>query len=70
MTENDVRVTLSHELDLEVDQMHYWTDSRIDLGYLKDETRLYNTYVANSHENQRQNHHTLLEVYTIFRKSL
>ena len=38
---------LSHELDLEVDQTHYWTDSRIVLGYLQNETRRYNTYVAN-----------------------
>ena len=38
---SSVHAMLSHELDLEVDQTHYWTDSKIVLGYLKNETRRY-----------------------------
>ena len=64
---SSVHAMLSHEIDFEVDQTHCWTDSQIVLGYLKNETRRYNTYVANSHKNQRQNHHTLLEVCTIIK---
>ena len=34
-------------LDLKIDSCHFWTDSTIVLGYIKNETRRFKTFVAN-----------------------
>jgi hypothetical protein len=40
-------VMLRKELDIEIDQTYFWTDSTIVLGWISNETRRYKTYVAN-----------------------
>jgi hypothetical protein len=35
------------ELDLKVDEQFFWTDSMIVLGYIRNETRRFETFVAN-----------------------
>ncbi|XP_041471855.1 uncharacterized protein LOC121421260 [Lytechinus variegatus] len=38
---------LQAELDLKIDREVFWTDSRVVLGYIKNETRRYHVFVAN-----------------------
>ena len=38
---------VSQELDLKVDGRYFWTDSMIVLGYIRNETRRFKTFVAN-----------------------
>jgi hypothetical protein len=38
---------VSQELDLNVDARYFWTDSMIVLGYIRNETRRFKTFVAN-----------------------
>ncbi|XP_028408200.1 uncharacterized protein LOC114530778 [Dendronephthya gigantea] len=42
-----VSVQLRHELDLEIDQEIFWTDSKVVLGYIANETRRFHIFVAN-----------------------
>ena len=38
---------LREELDLKVDQEFFWTDSRVILGYIKNDYRRFHVFVAN-----------------------
>lgn len=54
---------LQGELDLNVDEEHYWTDSTIVLGYISNDSKRFQVYVANrvreirEHSNPSQWHH-------------
>ncbi|XP_067945302.1 uncharacterized protein [Watersipora subatra] len=39
--------TLKHELDLKIDEEHYWSDSQIVLSYIANDSKRFQTYVAN-----------------------
>nr|XP_043899053.1 uncharacterized protein LOC122780247 [Solea senegalensis] len=39
--------TLREELELEIDQEFFWTDSQVVLGYIKNEARRFHVFVAN-----------------------
>lgn len=38
---------ISMQLDIPLDSMHYYTDSKVVLGYISNHTRRFNTYVSN-----------------------
>jgi len=38
---------VSHELDIKIDNRYFWTDSMIVLGYVRNDTKRFKTYVAN-----------------------
>ena len=42
-----VAQTLRRELELKYQREHFWTDSMIVLNYIKNETRRFQTFVAN-----------------------
>jgi len=47
VTSVSVAQYLTEELRLETVKQHYWTDSKIVLGYVNNETKLFHVYVAN-----------------------
>lgn len=40
-------VMLKKELDMEIDQEFFWTDSRVVLGYINNDARRFHIFVAN-----------------------
>ncbi|XP_074648999.1 uncharacterized protein LOC141904317 [Tubulanus polymorphus] len=47
LTAVKLSLAIIRELDIKVDDLIYWTDSKVVLGYLRNETARYRTFVAN-----------------------
>ncbi|XP_014677998.1 PREDICTED: uncharacterized protein LOC106817811 [Priapulus caudatus] len=49
---------LKEQLDYEIDEEHFWTDSKVVLGYINNEARRFHVFVANRVQRIRQNSST------------